>query len=122
MSLFRSNDIENILADIKYLKSKVCCCSGFYNTVEVSTESTLTITRGGFYVFSGTTGTWSLPTGTPALTGTIIEIKNRGSGGLTVNVADGSTTIYNTSLVSSIVIPAGEARRLLFDGTYWDVT
>jgi hypothetical protein len=52
--------------------------------------------------------------------GNAIEIKNRGSGTITLNSNTGST-IYSTSSVGSINIVAGAACRLMPDGTYFNV-
>jgi hypothetical protein len=85
----------------------------------VSSASTLTLAFGNDYVFSGTTATYTLPAISTTAIGRVnaIEIKNRGSGTITLNAASGST-IYATSAVSTINIIAGAACRLLPDGTY----
>lgn len=94
--------------------------TGKYYT-NTSAAATLTLAQSGFYSFSGTTATWSLPTIAAGLIGTRYEIKNRGSGNLTVDVVGGGTTIYDAAAVTSIVIPPGDARTLIQDSTYWNV-
>ncbi|MFT3679422.1 MAG: hypothetical protein QM791_04065 [Ferruginibacter sp.] len=87
--------------------------------VSVSSAGTLTLAYGNDYIFSGTTSTWTLPAISSSIAGrkNMITIKNRGSGAITLNTASGST-LYTTSLVSSLTINAGEAYFLLPDGTY----
>jgi len=81
----------------------------------------LTLGTAKVYVFSGTNTTWSLPVGTLALIGTHYELKNRGSGTITLNVLDASATIYDTAAVTSISILAGEKLGIVWDGTFWVV-
>lgn len=86
-----------------------------------SAAPTLTLGAAGHYIFTGTTSTWSLPTVSPALIGREYSIKNRGSGGLTINVTGGGATIYDFAVETSIIIPAGEAREITQDSTYWNI-
>lgn len=88
-------------------------------THTVSAAGTLTLSTAGFYVFSGTTTTWTLPD-MAASTGLVYHIKNRGSGAITLNRA-GADNIYNTSSVTSLTINAGEGYLVSSDGTYWIV-
>lgn len=92
-----------------------------YNLVE-SSAGTLTIYTEGTYVATGTTSTFSLPTPTgSSRKGTIVYIKNRGSGNLTVNVTGGGSTIYTTAAVASITIAPGDGETLIADTTYWNL-
>jgi hypothetical protein len=86
----------------------------------VSAAATLSLAHGADYVFTGTTSTWTLPAISASLLGrnNAIEIKNRGSGTITLNTRTGSSTIYNTAAVATINIVAGAACRLMPDGTY----
>lgn len=88
----------------------------------VSASSALILAESGPYFFTGATGIWSLPTVSPVWLWTTYDIKNRGTGNLTINVVGGAATIYNLAPVTSIIIPPGEARRVILDGTYWNIT
>lgn len=90
-------------------------------SVTVSSASTLSMGSSINYIASGTTATFSLPTGASNLIGRVYKVKNRGSGNLTVDVTGGSSTIYDTSPVASIVISAGAYREFIWDNTYWVV-
>jgi hypothetical protein len=87
-----------------------------------SSASTLTLTAGNDYVFTGTTATYALPAISTTAIGrqNRIYIRNRGTGTITLNAASGST-IYTTSAVSTINIIAGAACELLPDGNYFNV-
>lgn len=87
--------------------------------VVISSANTLTLGTNAQYVASGTTTTWTLPD-LATTVGRVYFIKNRGSGALTLQRA-GSDNLYDTSVVTSISIPAGEARIIGNDGTYWNV-
>lgn len=91
------------------------------SSVTESGAATLSFGAAGHYIFTGTTATWSLPTISAALIGTEYSIKNRGSGDLTIDVTGGGTTIYDFAAVTNIVIPAGEAREITQDSTYWNI-
>lgn len=72
------------------------------------------------YVFTGTTGTWTLP----VVTGNTWKrffIKNRGSGTLTVNSNSGGNDIFISSAVNSFTRAVGEASIIVNDGTYWNL-
>lgn len=89
--------------------------------VLVSGAASLTLTGTAYaHIFTGTTGTWSLPP-ISGKTGWEFAIKNRGSGILTMNVSDASTTIYSTSAGTSYNINPGEGFVFINDGTYWDL-
>lgn len=70
-----------------------------------------------FYVFTGTTSTWTLPA-ISGNTGIKYWIKNRGSGNLTLQRA-GSDNLYDTTTQTSITISAGQSAYIYNDGTYW---
>ncbi len=87
---------------------------------QVSSASTLTLsTSVRNYTFSGTTGTWTLPA-VAGNTGVWFDLKNRGSGNLTLQRA-GSDQLYTTSAVTSFAIGASTSYRVYSDGTYWIV-
>lgn len=90
---------------------------GFFITnsaVTSSSAGTLTLAFGKDYVFTGSTTTWTLPalSATNSTRNDIITIKNAGSGNITLNSNTGST-IYDSSLVSSITIAPGAAVKLV---------
>lgn len=88
-----------------------------------SSAGTLTLANAQEYIFTGTTSTWTLPAlgvGT-ASAAVIYNIKNAGSGDITLNSSAGGNDIYDTSAVNTITIPAGAARRLVGNGTAWYV-
>ena len=88
------------------------------HTVESGT--TLTLTDGGVYVFTGSSGTtWTLPE-LSRENDIAYFIKNRGSATITLQRA-GSDELYNTAAVTSISITAGQAALITNDGTYWIV-
>lgn len=93
---------------------------GGYVNVE-TTDASRTLDASGFYTFTGTNSTFSLPTVSALRITTIYFIKNRGSGALTIDVVGGGSTIYDSAAVASIVIPAGESRTISQDSTYWNV-
>lgn len=83
-----------------------------------SAAGTLTLAYSNDYIFTGSTATYTLP----ALLSTAnsgdyrIYIKNSGSGNITLNSNTGST-IYTTSLVSTMTIAPGSSVTLVPDGT-----
>lgn len=87
----------------------------------VSGAGTLTLAHGNYYVFTGSTTTWTLPAVSATLLGegNKIVIKNRGSGAITLNSNTGST-LYTTAAVGTLTINAGEGYILYPDGTYFD--
>jgi hypothetical protein len=85
--------------------------------VKTSSAASLTISAPGFYVFTGATSTWTLPAVT-GHTGWRIEIKNRGSGDLTVQRA-GTDSIYYASTATTITVPANASTWFRNDGTCW---
>jgi hypothetical protein len=88
------------------------------NAPVLSGAGTLTLTASGDYGFTGTTATWTLPL-LSSLTSPF-DVKNMGSGNLTVAAA-GSDKLYTTSQVSSIVIAAGASAHIVNFGTVWGV-
>ncbi len=85
-----------------------------------SSASTLTLFHGVDYAFTGTTSTWTLPPINSAVLGrqNSIQIRNRGSGAITLNSNTGST-IYTTVAVGAITINPGVTVELTPDGTYF---
>lgn len=87
-------------------------------SVNVSAAATLTLARdASVYVFTGTTTTWTLPA-LASNTGLTYQIKNRGSGAITLQRA-GSDNLYDTATQTSITIAAGASATIINDGTYW---
>lgn len=85
----------------------------------VSGAATLTLDKQyTYYVFTGTTTTWTLPT---VGNNIAFYIKNRGSGAITLNSNAGGTDIYGTSAVASFTINPAEAYLLLGDGTHYNL-
>lgn len=110
-----------------YLKAGT---SNFTSTVKfdggIITKSTtssagslsLTVGTSLYWIFNGTTSTWTLPT----LTGTTdynIFIKNIGSGNITLNSNAGGNDIYDASAVNTLTITPGSGIHLHSNGTYW---
>jgi hypothetical protein len=89
--------------------------ASYQNQVQSGNISLLTLSS-GFYVFNGTTATWTLPA--TASNGTVYWIKNRGSGNLTINSNAGGNDIYTTSAVNTLVLAPGEAVTLHDDGVF----
>lgn len=89
--------------------------------VTTSSASTLTLDATALYwVFTGTTTTWTLPA-VASHTGWTLFIKNRGSGNMTLQRA-GSDNLYDTTTQTSITVAAGDPLlRVFCDGTYWIV-
>jgi hypothetical protein len=84
----------------------------------VDSATTLTLTRGGVYVFTGGVATtWTLPDA-DAEEGMFFYIKNRGSATITLQRA-GTDELYTTTNVTSISITAGQKALITSDGTYW---
>lgn len=86
--------------------------------------------NGGDFSFSSSAGIWietssSSQTGTlPVVaghTGYIFRLKNRGSGTLSLVVSGGSSTIYNTSAVSSLNVTPGQSCTIVDDGSFWTI-
>ncbi|MCE5288379.1 MAG: hypothetical protein LLG14_03970 [Nocardiaceae bacterium] len=73
------------------------------------------------WIWTGTTGTWTLPTRAAENTGVELVIKHRGASG-TLTVQRASTDqIFTTAAVTSTTLAAGATLRLVNDGTYWTV-
>lgn len=88
-------------------------------SIVVSAAGTVSMTTAINYVASGTTATFSLPTGGATILGRVYKVKNRGSGSLTIDVVGGSATIYDTAPTTTHVVAAGSSREFIWDGTYW---
>lgn len=71
------------------------------------------------YTFNGTTATWTLPPISGNI-GVSFNVKNRGSGNLTIQRA-GSDNLYDTSSVTTFVVAAGASCRIVCDGGFWNV-
>lgn len=91
------------------------------------TKDTVTLVSGSYrwlipnalpYVFTGTTSTWTLP---PVIgnSGGVINIKNRGSGTVTINAYAGANEIFTNAAVNTYALTTGSAIILRCDGTYW---
>lgn len=90
-------------------------------TVSGAGTLSLTATNGArYYVFNGTSTTWTLPT-VASSTGGLYIIKNRGSGTITLNTNGGGNEIYDTSAANTISVTAGSYLILLNDGTFFNV-
>jgi hypothetical protein len=93
-------------------------------TTLTSSAGTLDLTTNIYsvYVFSGTTATWTLPEiAQDGFQGSVIYIKNKGSGNITLDTFAAGNDIYTTSAVSTLAILPGEGIMLLDDGTHWSV-
>ena len=84
-------------------------------------KSAINITLGNaqFYVFNGTTATWTLPA-VSGSTGLTYVIKNQGSGILTVNANGGSNEIYTILAINTVAVNPGESLTIISDGTYFN--
>lgn len=89
------------------------------HSVNESSSGTVIMARIGIYIFTGTTSTYTLPD-LAQYQGAVYHIKNAGSGDQTVTRA-GADNIYDTSSVTSIVIPAGESRIIVAGTSFWYV-
>jgi len=94
------------------------------NTVTSASTLTLTVTPAlvNYYVFTGTTSTWTLPT--PAGNATKkLALYNTGTGTITINTDSGANVIYNggTPLVNTYASLPGLNIELYSDGTRWIV-
>lgn len=125
---FRFSDIEGCAvkitnpssyADVYFETTDAGVTTTKRGYLTTSAAASLSLSTAGVYVFTGTTTTASLPTVAASLIGQEFRIKNRGSGNVTVDVTGGASTIYDTSVVSSLVIAAGGYRDFILDGTYW---
>lgn len=92
---------------------------GTYLSQSVSAAATLTLTNHDYYVFSGTTTTWTLPAASLSGNRAYI-IKNRGSGNITLNSNSGSE-IYTTVAAASTTIAPGASLTIICDGTFWGI-
>lgn len=74
------------------------------------------------YVFTGTTGTFTLPQLHAYYIGSTyrITVKNRGASNLTIASYSGGNDIYTTSAVSSMTLIPGQAAVFISDGTYFN--
>jgi hypothetical protein len=88
--------------------------------VYVVSATTYTIANGGDYIYNGGAATWTLPAVAASLSWEV-WIKNTGSGAITLSVDGGGTDLYTSAAAASITIAAGEIKRLVNDGTYWQV-
>lgn len=117
--LFTVIDANNLFVEV----SRPVVNSTFLvsSNIVVSGASTLSLNYNSDYVFTGTTTTWTLPAISSTITGKAneIRIKNRGTGAITLNTVSGAT-IFDTSLMSTIIINSGESVTILPDGTYFN--
>lgn len=113
-----NNDVQEVGLDSSLAIINGVLGSSGKQAVVTSSAGTLTLAASGFYSFTGTNTTWSLPTIAAGTTGNTYDIKNRGSGNITLDVIGGGSTIYDTSAVASITILPGEAIRIGTDATY----
>jgi len=118
--LFTVIDANNLFVEVS--RPVINSISLVSSNIVVSGSSALSLNYNSDYVFTGTTTTWTLPAVSLGTTGKAneIRIKNRGTGAITLNTASGAT-IFDTSLVSTIIINSGEAVTILPDGTYFNI-
>lgn len=91
-------------------------------TAATLTLAIVTNTLVNYYVFTGTTTTWTLPV--PAgFTAKKLALINTGSGTATVNTNAGATVIYNGGLplVATYPLLSGSNVELISDGSRWIV-
>lgn len=83
-----------------------------------NSASTLTLANARYYVFTGTTTTWTLP---DLLTNVGLEytIKNAGSGNITLQRAGAIDQIYNTAATNSITVAPGASVNVVAGNSYW---
>lgn len=89
------------------------------NVQTVSSAANLSMITGGFFIFTGSTTTWTLPNTSLYSGNRTFFIKNRGSGAITLNTNGGGNVIYTSTTVNTISLAAGESALLFFDGTYF---
>lgn len=102
------------------LDGKVEMTNTLDESITESSSSSLNLTTSINYIFTGTTGTFSLPTVDAGIKGRRYKIKNRGSGNLTIDVVGSGTTIYDTAAVASVIIAAGASAEFVLDTTFWN--
>lgn len=86
----------------------------------VTADPTYSIaTTSSVFIFTGTTTTWTLPAVSDVPT--LLILKNRGTGAITLNANSGLSTIFDFTALSTLTINPGEAIMLFLDGTYWNV-
>lgn len=89
-------------------------------TITPSSSTSLSLTTSDYYIYTGgSTATWTLP----ALGGSgkrVINIKNRGSGALTVQRA-GSNNLFFASSTTSVTLLTGDGYTFVDDGSFWNV-
>lgn len=84
-----------------------------------SSASTLSLTNAGFYKFTGTTTTWTLPQ-IAGNSGNKITIINRGSGNITLNSNSGANDIDESMIfMSTTTVATTEIIALYNDGSKW---
>lgn len=84
-----------------------------------SSASTLSLTNAGFYKFTGTTTTWTLPP-ISGNSGNKITIINRGSGNITLNSNSGANDIDESMIfMSTTTVATTEIIALYNDGSKW---
>lgn len=86
------------------------------NVVVTSSAGSLTLSPWHYYIFTGTTATYTVPSAFNG-TGRQIRLENRGSGTLTISASD----LFTTSVVSSLTMAPGDLLNLNDDGSYWKV-
>ena len=91
----------------------------------VFSRATLKANGDGLYVFTGGSAcTFTIMPGSNSEVGGLDYagfriFKNRGSANLTISAA--TAIIYDTAAATSLVLTAGQAAILSWDGTYWNV-
>jgi hypothetical protein len=105
--------------------SAACPSSGNAITFDaetvVSSAASLTMkspTR--YFIFTGSASTWTLFALTEGLLNRPINIKNRGSGNITLNTFSGGNDIYKTSALNTLTIGPGSSMTLIYDGTFFN--
>ena len=90
------------------------------SNLPIASAGNLTLGASGAYAFTGTTGIFTMPT--LATGNSPFDLKNMGSGNLTVTAAPASgDQFYTTVSVGNITIAPGGHNRLVNYGTIWSV-
>lgn len=96
---------------------RVIGTSGDVTTVIESAAGTLSLGGNSYYVFNGTTSTWTLPS-LAGNQGRVYRLKNAGSGNLTIAVS-GSDNIWDTSSVTTLTVTPGQAVVIVGGASFW---
>lgn len=117
MAYFR-NSTSYILQAESGSAWRVIASSGDVTGVIESSAASITPLGGNsYYVFNGSTSTWTLPS-LSGNQGRVYRLKNAGSGNLTIAVS-GSDNIYDTSGVTTLTITPGSSRVIVAGSSFW---